>query len=272
MKVEIVEKILLVREKSWWASSTLKEWLPALVLFLSTLILWEGLVRGLDVPKYILPSPSEIGAVIGKRWQDLALQVGWTMLEAIGGFLLGSLLAYLSASLFVHVRIIERSMYPWAIVLQTVPIIAIAPLLTIWLGFGLAPKVVIAAIVCFFPVLVNTSRGLRLVTTQSLELMRILSASKWQLYIRLRVPSAMPFLFASLKVAATLSVIGAIVGEFTGADRGIGYVVVSAAYRLDTPLLFAGIVFSSFAAVLFFLVISSIERIVLFWPGARIED
>lgn len=265
MKIDAVEKIQR-------ATSALMGWLPALILFLSTLILWEVLVQVLEVPRYILPSPSEIVAVIAQRWQDLVRQVGWTMLEAIGGFLLGSFLAFLSASLFVHVRIIERSMYPWAIVLQTVPIIAIAPLLTIWLGFGLAPKVVIAAIVCFFPVLVNTTRGLRLVTAQALELMQILSASRWQLYIRLRVPSALPFLFASLKVAATLSVIGAIVGEFTGADRGIGYIVVSAAYRLDTPLLFAGIVFSSFAAVLFFLVITSIERVLLFWPGARIED
>lgn len=262
----------MVRKKARQAASPLTEWLPALILFLSTLILWEGLVRGLDVPRYILPSPSEIGAVITQRWQDLVRQVAWTMLEAIGGFLLGSILAFLSASLFVHARLIERSMYPWAIVLQTVPIVAIAPLLTIWLGFGTAPKVVIAAIVCFFPVLVNTTRGLRLVSAQALELMRILSASRWQLYIRLRVPSAMPFLFTSLKVAASLSVIGAIVGEFTGADRGIGYVVVSAAYRLDTPLLFAGIVFSSFAAVIFFLLISGIERILLFWPGARIED
>ncbi len=244
-------------------------WLPALVLFLESLGLWQVLVDAMNVRRYVLPSPADIGGVIAEDWARLLRHVGWTMVEAVGGFALGSAAAFVAAVMFVHVRMVERAMYPWAIILQTVPVIAIAPLLTIWLGFGIAPKVVIAAIVCFFPVLVNTTRGLRAASPETMELMQILSASRWQVFRRVRVITALPFLMAALKIAATLSVIGAIVGEFTGADRGIGYVVVSAGYRLDAPELFAGIAFSCLAAVLFFGAVTALERAVLYWPGAR---
>jgi NitT/TauT family transport system permease protein len=169
------------------------------------------------------------------------------------------------------VRFIERSLYPWAVVLQTVPIVAIAPLLTIWFGFGLSPKIVIAAIICFFPMLVNSTRGLRAISPQALELMRILSASRRDIFFRVRLPSSLPYVFSGLKVASTLAVIGAIVAEFTGADRGIGYLVVAASYRIDTRLMFAGIALSSAAGILFFNLISGLERLVLRWPGARPE-
>lgn len=251
---------------------SLRDWLPALLLFAFTLALWQGAVIVFGVPLYVLPTPSAIGQVMWAKGPDLIRHVGWTMIEAVGGFLLGGVVAFSLAVGFVHLRLLERSMYPWAIIIETVPIIAIAPLLTIWFGFGFTPKIMIAAIVCFFPTLVNTTRGLRAVSPQALELMRILSASPWQIFTRLRLPSALPYLFAALKVTSTLSVIGAIVGEFTGADRGIGYVVVSAGYRMDTRLLFAGIAYSSAAGVLFFAVISLIERALLYWPGARVED
>ena len=194
------------------------------------------------------------------------------MLEAILGFLVGSSIAIVTAVVFVHVPIVERAAFPWAIVLQTVPIIAIAPLLTIWFGFTLMPKVVIAAIICFFPVLVNTTRGLRSVSAEAFELMSVLSASKRQILWRLRVPSSLPYVFAGLRIAATLSVIGAIVAEFTGSDRGIGYVIVQASYRLDTRLMFAAIVLSCLGGILFFGFIGWLERRSLRWPDARLQD
>ena len=252
--------------------NNIKEWTPALLLFIGTIILWQVLVKLLGIPKYVLPAPLDIFNIIIKRALDLTYQVGWTMIEAIGGFLLGAGIAFIMSSVFVHVRIIERSMLPWAIVLETVPIVAIAPLLTIWLGFGLAPKIAIAAIVCFFPVLVNTTRGLRAVQPQAFELMKVLSASRWQIFWKVRIPSALPYIFSALKVASSLSVIGAIVAEFTGADRGIGYVVVSASYRMDTALLFAGIAFSSLTGVIFYQLICFLERLLLYWPGARIQE
>jgi NitT/TauT family transport system permease protein len=248
------------------------DWLPAVGVFIASIIIWQLVDILFKVPAFILPSPLEILTEINKRFGHLLEELGWTMLEAVLGFLLGSGIAFITASIFVHVRLIERSVYPWAVVLQTVPIVAIAPLLTIWMGFGLTPKMVIAAIICFFPMLVNSTRGLRSISPQALELMRILSASKWDIFWRLRLPSSLPYIFSGLKVASTLSVIGAIVAEFTGADRGIGYVVVAASYRIDTKLMFAGIAFSSVAGILFFNLISFLERLLLRWQGARLEE
>ena len=222
-------------------SRRLRTFVPAAMLFLAVLVAWQIAVVALDVPAYIIPSPTEIAGELVVEGPDLATDLGWTMLEAILGFLVGSG-------------------------------IAIAPLLTIWFGFTLTPKVAIAAIICFFPVLVNTTRGLRAVSSEAFELMRVLSASRLQILWRLRIPSSLPFVFAGLRVAATLSVIGAIVAEFTGSDRGIGYVIVQASYRLDTRLMFAAIVLSCLGGILFFSFIGWLERRALRWPDARLED
>lgn len=251
--------------------SRLRSAAPAALLAFALVVLWQLAIWQLDVPKYILPSPLDILNELVDRWAGLSADLGWTMLEAFLGFLAGSGLAFLAAVVFIHVPVVERAAFPWAIVLQTVPIIALAPLLTIWFGFSLTPKIIIAAIICFFPVLVNATRGLRAVSPQAMELMQILSASKAAVFRRLRLPTSIPYLFAGLRVAATLSVVGSIVAEFTGADRGIGHVIVSAAYRIDTPLMFAAITLSSVGGILFFNLIGGLERMLLRWPDARIE-
>jgi NitT/TauT family transport system permease protein len=242
-----------------------KKWLPAMTVSISVLMLWQVCIVVFDIPRYVLPKPSAIVGEIGTRADTLLYHLSWTMGEAIGGFFIGSGLAFLVAVLFVHSRILERSMYPWAVVLQTVPIVAIAPLLTIWMGFGILSKMVISAIICFFPMLVNSLRGLRAVSTQALELMQILSASKLDILFRLRLPSSLPYLFTGLKVTSTLSVVGAIVGEFTGADFGIGKVILVASYQQDTQLLFAGLVYSSAAAIFAFLLVTVVEKWVVRW-------
>ena len=219
--------------KSRWVTRS-KGFIPAGLLALLALATWQIVVMAADVPAYIVPSPTEIMAELLAEGSWLAADLGWTILEAVLGFLIGSGTAFVTAVLFVHVRMVERAAFPWAVVLQTIPIVAIAPLLTIWFGYTLVPKVIIAAIICFFPVLVNTTRGLRAVSSQAMELMNVLSARKASIFWRLRLPSSLPYVFAGLRVAATLSVIGSIVAEFTGADRGIGYVIVQASYRIDT--------------------------------------
>jgi NitT/TauT family transport system permease protein len=250
-------------------SAQFSEWLPPLLAFVSILFVWQISIHQFEIPHYILPEPINIAEEISTRASSLLNHLRWTMTSAVGGFFIGSGFAFLTAVIFVHVRLVERSMYPWAIVLQTVPIVAIAPLLTIWLGFGIAPKMVIAAIICFFPMLINSIKGLRSVHPQAMELMRILSASPVNVLVRLRLPSSLPFLFSGLKVSSTLSVAGAIVGEFTGADFGIGKVILLASYMQNTKLLFAGLTYSSVAAVLFFLLVLLVEKFVLRWPGAR---
>ena len=246
--------------------------IPAAILALLALAIWQLVVIAADVPAYIVPSPTEIGRELISRGPSLVADLGWTMLEAVTGFLIGGGVAFVTAVVFVHVRIVERAAFPWAIVLQTIPIVAIAPLLTIWFGYTLVPKVAIAAIICFFPVLVNTTRGLRSVSSQAMELMHVLSARRASIFWRLRLPSSLPYVFAGLRVAATLSVIGSIVAEFTGADRGIGFVIVQASYRIDTRLMFAAIALSSLGGIVFFHLIGWIEKAVLRWPEARAEE
>ena len=259
------------RERSRIVKAVLR-FLPSAAVFVVGLIAWELWVNVRDVPAYLYPSPSDIGKELRDEGLSLAVDdLRWTMIEAVLGFLLGSGAAIFAAIVFVHARFLERVLFPWAIVLQTVPIVAVAPLLTIWFGFTLTPKVLIAALICFFPVLVNTTKGLRSISTQAVELMSILSASKWSIFWRVRIPSSLPYVFAGLKVASSLSVIGAIVAEFTGADRGIGFVIIQASYRLDTRLMFAGIALSSAAGVVFFNVIGALERLALRWPDARLD-
>ena len=253
-------------------ASNWKVVIPAALLALLALVVWEVVVIAADVPAYIVPSPTEIARELIAEGPSLVADLGWTMLEAVAGFLIGGGIAFLTAIVFVHVQIVERAAFPWAIVLQTIPIVAIAPLLTIWFGYTLVPKVVIAAIICFFPVLVNTTRGLRSVSSQAMELMGVLSARKASIFWRLRLPSSLPYVFAGLRVAATLSVIGSIVAEFTGADRGIGFVIVQASYRIDTRLMFAAITLSSLAGIVFFHLIGWIERASLRWPEARLHN
>ncbi|MCQ3802755.1 MAG: ABC transporter permease [Acidimicrobiia bacterium] len=248
-----------------------KRFIPAILLALLAVAVWQIVVVAAGVPAYIVPGPVEIMIELVAEGPWLVADLGWTMLEAVLGFLIGSGVAFLTAVLFVHVRVVELAAFPWAIVLQTIPIVAIAPLLTIWFGYTLVPKVVIAAIICFFPVLVNTTRGLRSVSRQAMELMNVLSARKAAVFWRLRLPSSLPYVFAGLRVAATLSVIGSIVAEFTGADRGIGFVIVQASYRIDTRLMFAAIALSSLAGIVFFHVIGWIEKATLRWPEARLD-
>ena len=254
------------------ARGRLKGWLPAAVVLVATFILWELATVVLDIPHYILPSPSDIMHEIDERYLELLQHLGWTMIEAVGGFLIGCSLAFITAVAFIHIPLVERSMYPWAVILQTLPIVAVSPLFATWLGYGVSHKMAIAALVSYFPVLVAATRGLRAVSPQALELMAILSASKRDILFKLRLPTSWPYLFAGLKIASTLAVIGAIVAEFTGASSGIGYIVYTSAHRFDTRLIFAGITFSSLAGILFFQSISAVEKLLLRYPGAEITE
>jgi NitT/TauT family transport system permease protein len=250
----------------------LQHWLPAVTMFVAVIALWELATIVFKIPHYLLPAPTIIIKEIDKQWLNLLRHLGWTMLEAGGGFLIGGSLAFLTAVAFVHIRLIERSLYPWAVVLQTLPIVAVSPLVSMWLGYGISHKMAIATIVSYFPVLVNTTRGLRAISPQALELMRILSASTADIFFRLRLPSSWPYVFAGLKISSTLAVIGAIVAEFTGASVGIGYLVYVSSHRLNTRMIFAGITFSSIAGIVFFQLISLLEKLLLRWPGATIEE
>jgi len=159
----------------------------------------------------------------------------------------------------------EEALFPIAVMVNTIPVVAKAPILVLLLGNGMEPKIAIAAIICFFPTLVNMTRGLRDVRSEQLELMRVLSATPREVFLRIRVPNALPYLFSALKIAASTAVIGAIVGEWIGSTKGIGALIIQSTYNFDSPLLYATIVVGSTFSALFFGVISLIERRVLRW-------
>ena len=175
-------------------------------------IAWQLGVRGFGVPAYIAPAPSDVATTFVQKF-PLLMQNFWpTFIESVTGFVVGNLAAILIAVAFVHSRNVERAFFPIAVFINTIPILAIAPILVLIFGPGLTAKVVIAALICFFPTLVNMVRGLQSVSPQTLELARILSASKSEVFWKMRLPSSLPFLFSALKISATTSVIGAIVG------------------------------------------------------------
>jgi NitT/TauT family transport system permease protein len=188
-----------------------------------------------------------------------------TAIEAISGFLLGNLAAILIATAFVHKKSLEQAFFPVVVIFNTIPVVAKAPILVLLLGNGMEPKIAIAALICFFPTLVNMVRGLESVNPQAMELMRVLSASKSEVFFKLRLQNSLPYLFSALKIAASTAVIGAIVGEWIGSTVGIGALIIQAMYAFDSALLYATIVVGSTFSVLFFLTISFIERLVVRW-------
>jgi len=241
----------------------LSAYAPAILVFLTVGFAWEAAVAFFRIPKFLLPAPSVVIQRIIADAEPLAQNVFVTMQAAVAGLILGTIIALAFALIFLMSRILERALFPWAIIVQTVPILAIAPLLTIWLG---------SAIITIFPILVNTVRGLRSVNRQVFELMRVIGASPGQTFREVRVFAAMPYTFAGLRISAGGAVIGAIVAEFTGANLGIGTVIVNAGYRQDATMLFSAIFCSCVATIALFYVVVALERLCLFWPDARLES
>jgi ABC-type nitrate/sulfonate/bicarbonate transport system permease component len=235
------------------------------VVFLAVLGFLEWGIPALGIPSYIMPVPSAVFETAFDPESELAYHFGITALEAIGGLVIGSLLAFIFAILFVHIPPLEDALYPWAIALQTVPLVAIAPMLVIWFGNGMLSRVVMSAIFAFFPMLVNSVRGLRQADRATLELLQSYAVSRWQLFWTLRVPNSLPFIFTGLKIASTLAVIGAIVGEFAGANKGLGFVITVSTYYLNTDRTFAAIAFASLMGISLYLLLILLERKLVFW-------
>lgn len=234
------------------------------------LFLWWAAVVAFDIKPFIAPSPVAVLRILMQRFDILMANLLPTAIEAVCGFLLGNLAAIVIATVFVHKRTAEEALFPIAVMINTIPVVAKAPILVLLLGNGMEPKIAIAALICFFPTLVNMVRGLQDVNPQALELMRVLSASQREVFFKIRVQNSLPYLFSALKIAASTSVIGAIVGEWIGSTKGIGALIIQATYAFDTPLLYATIVVGSTFSACFFGVIGLIERRVVKWKFERV--
>ena len=238
--------------------------LPALGIT-GLIVLWWALIAIFDVKPFIAPSPWAVVETLYAKRAVLLDNLIPTALEAAGGFLIGNLAAIAIATVFVHNKTLQDIFFPVVLMFNAIPLVAKAPVLVLIMGNGMEPKITIAALVCFFPTLVNMVRGLESVNPQAMELMRVLSASKSEIFFRLRLLNSLPYLFSALRIAASMSVIGAVVGEWVGATVGIGAMILQATFNFDSPLLYAAIVMSATLSGLFFLLVTVAERLVIRW-------
>lgn len=228
---------------------------------------WQIVTMAFNIPTYIVPSPVEVWDSIRGNWAMLVDNTWPTLIESVAGFFLGNGVAILLAVLFVHWKTAERALMPVAVFVRTIPIVAVAPVLVIMFGQGYTPKILIAALISFFPTLVNMVKGLESVDKQSIELLRVLSATRAEVFWKVRVYASLPYLFASLKIAAGNVVIGAIVAEWIGSQKGLGYLIIQATYNFNTPLLYATMTVASAMAVVFFAIVGLVERLVVTWEA-----
>jgi NitT/TauT family transport system permease protein/putative hydroxymethylpyrimidine transport system permease protein len=226
---------------------------------------WKLLADALSIEPFLIPAPSDIASALWND-RDLLAEDGWvTLREVVLGFAL-SLVAGLSFAAVLHLsETMRRAFYPLLVASQTVPIIVVAPILVVWFGFGITPKLVIIALICFFPITVNALDGLRAVDPDLIKLMRTLDASRLRIFLGAEAPSALPYAFSGAKIAVAVAVIGAVFGEWAGSEAGLGHLMLQASAQLETARLFAAVVVLSVFAVSLFALLSLLERRVAWW-------
>ena len=245
--------------------AALKGLLPAVLLFVGVLVVWEAISRGLNLPEFVLPAPSSILKVLIAKQGALSVAAYVTAKEVLYGFVLSSIIGGLVAMVIARFATFGRALYPLVVLFQTVPKIALAPLFILWFGFDLLPKVSLIVVMAFFPVAINMLVGLQSVDPNLVALLRSVGASRNEILWRVQIPHSLPYLMAGLKVAVTLAVIGAIVGEFAGAQAGLGYMIQFASTQMETSLVFAALVEVSVLGLLFYYAIEIIEWRYINW-------
>jgi NitT/TauT family transport system permease protein len=228
-------------------------------------LLWQLLVVVFDVPKFLLPSPFAIMLDMIRTWRQLLITTAVTSYETLLGFALSVLIGVPLAIALATSKAFERAVYPLIVATQAVPKVSVAPLFLIWFGYGLKPKVIIVVLVTFFPIVINSVVGLKSLSHNMLNLARSMGASSLQVFWRFQLPNALPGIFAGLKVASVLAIIGAIVAEFVGADSGLGYVIMNATADIDVPHQFSAVVLLSLLGMVFFAIIERVEKLCLPW-------
>ena len=244
---------------------------PAFTL-VAALVLWEAATHAFKIPRFIMPAPS---AILGEgwEWRYRFINHTWvTLYETLGGFALSILVGVPLAVMIVYSPALKSALYPLIVLTQSVPKIAIAPVLLLIVGHGEIPKIIVAFLVAFFPIVVDTATGLAATPPELLDLSRSYRASAFKTFVKVRLPMALPFFFAGAKVAITLSVIGAVVGEFVGSDAGLGYVILSATSYWKTELAFSSMILLSLMAIVLFGAVSLVERFTCPWLAPAGEE
>ena len=238
-----------------------------------TIALWAALVQTFAIPDYLLPAPQVVAARMAKDWFTLWRNGIYTLLSVLTGFAASIAIGVPIAFAIVLSRGMERITMPFLVMSQTIPKVAIAPILVVWLGFGILPKIAIVFLISFFPIVVSTVVGLKSVETDMIDLVRSMGGNTAKIMLRVRAPSALPQMFAGFKIAVCLAVVGAIVGEFVGSDRGLGYLLLTSTGTLDGPLIWAALIVLIAMGMTLFAIVSFIERLAIPWHvSVRLDD
>lgn len=250
----------------WGRGALLAVALPSITLVV-LLVLWDRAVVHFQIPSTLLARPLDVLSELayGLKTGTLLIHTWVTLQEVFYGFLVGALAGFALGALVAESTWTRLALYPFLVAFQMIPKVAIAPLFIIWLGYGVSSKVAFTASITFFPVVINTIAGLRSVDSEVLEMMRVFRATRWQAFYRVKLRFALPYLFASLEVAMVLSVIGAIVAEFVGATKGLGYLILQEMHQLETARVFAVLIVLSVVGIILSWVIRVIARAALFW-------
>lgn len=243
-----------------------------LAALLGFVILWELSVRFFEIPSYLLPLPVNIVKEIFSE-AGLLLEHGWiTTLEALLGLIAGAVLGVITAMIIVWSKALGRTVMPLVVLTKAFPKVAIAPLLVIWFGFGIFPKIFVTFLICYFPIVINVVAGLISVDSELLDLGKSMSATKLQIFTKVRIPNSLPYFFTGLKLASVLALIGAIVGEFVGGDAGLGFIILIANERMNTSLLFACVIVLTGIGLSFFYIATGIESASIPWKPASEDE
>jgi NitT/TauT family transport system permease protein len=266
-----ISKVHAAPGKSQRALQGLSRMVPAALLLAAVLLAWEVLVRVLAVPIFVLPPPSSIAQVLVSRQADLLVAALITGEEVLYGFVLSTIVGVVLALLIARYDRFGDALYPLMVLFQNVPKIALAPLFILWFGYDLLPKIALIIVIAFFPIALNMLVGLRSADPNLVALLRSVGASRNEIMVRVQIPNALPYLMAGMKVAITLSVIGAIVGEFAGASAGLGYMIQFASTQMETSLVFSALFEVSVLGVLFYYAVELLERRYITWaPNTRV--
>lgn len=242
--------------------------LPALTIA-GLIALWQVLSLALDIPVWLLPAPTLIFQKLVEWGDKLPLHTWVTLYETLAGFALAIAVGLPLAILIVYSEVLQNTIYPILVIFQSVPKVAIAPLFLVWVGYGAVSKVLVAFLVAFFPIVVDTATGLNAVPPELMELMKVLRASPYHIFKKIRFPAALPHIFSGLKVAITLSVIGAVIGEFVGSDKGLGYLILISSSHMDTGLAFGSMAILAVIGIGLFIGVAWLERVICPWQSTE---
>ncbi len=251
--------------------STSRYWLPLLFLIL-LIALWQYLSSRTVIAFWVLPSPASVIGVFREYPALLWSHIRPTLVESVSGLLLATLLGILTAMAMHSSRIIRQIFYPYLVVSQTVPIIAVAPLIVLWFGYGISAKIFVVVLICFFPIALGLFDGLKQVSQEQVRLLRSMGAGKWKIYRYLKIPASLPSFFTGLKLAATYSVMGAVIGEWLGGNAGLGIYLTRSTKSFRTEQVFAAIFLIILLSLLLFGIVALLDRILLAWHYKKLDE